>query len=207
MPDPAAITVPPPEAEEFDPLELWIRHKSKIVLVAGILLLGAAGYGVYWKMQEDMRRSSQSAYASAVNLADFQKVATQYSGTISGKNAVLKVAELLQREGKLDEAVALLRKFVKENPAHPLIAGAYTSLGSALETQGKADEALAAYQKVATGFPASYAAPLAWMGQARVLKSQGKVEEARRAYETIIGQFQNTRFAGEAQNLVSELKK
>jgi tetratricopeptide (TPR) repeat protein len=207
MTEPARMTTPVPQDTGFDPLEFWIRHKSKIVLYSGLLLGALIVFGIFEVTQQRTKVASGAAYAAAKTEDDFRKIAADYPRNVAGANAELMLAEQQRAAGKLDESLATLRNFVTKHPAHPLIAGAYASLGSVEEAKGDLGEALATYQKITTSFPNTYAAPLGWLGQARVLKAQGKTEEARRSYETVIGQFQQTAFANEAQRQVQSLKK
>ncbi len=201
-----------PQDTGFDPLEFWIRHKSKIVLYCGLLLGALIVFGIFEVTQQRTKVASEVAYAAAKTEDDFRKVATDYPRNVAGANAELMLAEQQRAAGKLDESLATLRS-PGGRPSRiperiPLdIAGAYASLASAEEAKGDLGEAFSTYQKITTSFPNSYAAPLGWLGQARVLKAQGKSEEARRSYETVIGQFQGTAFANEAQRQVQSLKK
>jgi tetratricopeptide (TPR) repeat protein len=201
------MTTPMPQDTGFDPLEFWIRHKSKIVLYSGLLLGALIVFGIFELIQQRAKVASEAAYAAAKTEDDFRKVAADYPRNIAGANAELMLAEHQRADGKLDDSLATLRTFVTKHPTHPLIAGAYASLATTEEAKGDLGEALSTYQKITTSFPNSYAAPLGWLGQARVLKAQGKTEEARRSYETVIGQFQGSAFANEAQRQVQSLKK
>ena len=200
------MTTPPPQDAEFDPLEFWIRYKSKILLVGGVILVALIVVGAYQAITTHIRKAAEAAFATASTPEQYKRVADDYPHTIPGQNALLEMAASLQREGKWDDAAKILRDFVKDHPEHPLVSGAYASLGASLEASGKKDEALAIYQKVTTSFPSSYAAPAAWFGQARVLAAQGKSEEARRAYETVLTQFVSSPYAQQAQMLKDKLK-
>jgi len=207
MPDPADSTTTHTQEAEFDPLEFWIRYKSKIQLYGGLLVVALVAFGAYEWMQQRTKAASEAAYASAQTADDFRKVVSEYPRSVSAANAQLMLAEQLRKDGKIDDAISALRTFISQHPDHQLIPGAYLSLGSLLENQGKADDALAAYQKVTTSYLSSYAAPLAWISQAKVLQSKGKTEEARRAYETVINKFQGSSFAREATVEEKKLSK
>jgi len=207
MSDPVQTTATPPQDTEFDPLEFWIRYKSRIMLYGGVIVAGLLIFGIVQSLRIQAKAKAEAAYAAAKTADDFRKVSTDYSSNIVGANAELMLAGELGKEGKTDEAIAALRKFTADHGTHPLISGAYLGLGSLLENQGKADDALAAYQKITQTYLTSYAVPAAWMGQARVFKSKGQIEEARRAYETVIQQFPETGFGAEAKKDVQSLEK
>ncbi len=206
MPD-SADTSSHAHDTEFDPLEFWIRYKSKILLYGGILIVGLAIFSIVELVQNQAKKAAEAAFASAKTADDFRKVADAYPHTIVGANAQLMLAEQLRNAGKNDDAAAALRTFISNHADHPLIAGAYLSLGSILENQDKLDEALTNYQKVTTSYLNSYAAPMAWLGQARILKKKGKTEEARRAYETVMNKFPDSAFAQQASQQVQKLAK
>jgi TolA-binding protein len=196
MPSSPATTTPV-EDSEFDAHVFWIQHKTRILLFVGLVIAALAIYAATEYVGQRRNANAQAAYATAKTTDDFRKIAADYSGTITGGNAQLILADKLRADGKLDDSSAALRAFIEKYPSHPLISGAYTSLGANLESQGKLDEALTTYQKVSSAYANSFSAPLALLAQARVLAEKNKPDDARRVYEQIISQYQD--------NLVSQL--
>ncbi len=197
----------PPPPDEFDPLEFWIRHRSRILLYGGLLIFAGLIYLAYWWSQTAMREKAAQSLAAAASTEDFRKVADQYPHTTAGGNALLLLAEHQRSEGKLDDSSATLQSFLQKHPKHPLLSGAYTSLAANQEAQGKLDDALATYKKVTTGFPNSFSVAAAYLAQGRILTAQGKAEEARHAYETVIASYPESLFREEASVQLAKLKK
>jgi TolA-binding protein len=202
-----AEPITPPIDPEFDPLAFWIQHRTKILLFTGIFLVAVASYGVAEWTRGKTLAGAQRLLGSAKTADDYRKLIAEYPTTNAAGNAHLFLAEQLRKEGKLDEASALLRTFPDKYPEHPLLSGAWTSLAANLEAQGKADEALATYQKVSTSYGASFSAPIALMAQARLLKANGKTEEAGRIYEQVIARFADNIVAQQATYENRQLKK
>lgn len=205
MPIPAETT-PPPAATEFDPLEFWIRHKSKIMLYAALLIVALLSWSIFEYSKRSAQAAAGQAFANAKTADDFRKVIEQHSGSIPAGNAHLMLAQQLLSENKHDEATATLRQFTERFPEHPLFPGSWVALGVSLEAQGKPDEALASYQKVSTGFPNSYGAYAALLAQGRIFKDKGRTDDAKRALESVVSQAPQSGFAQEATRQLQQLK-
>lgn len=202
-------TPTPPAAPEndFDPLVFWIQYRQKIILFIGMFLVAMAVYFGSEFLVMQKREASARSFSQAKDADGWRKVIAQYSGTAAAGDAYLLLAEQLRKEGKLDESAATLREFIDKNPEHPLLSGAWTSLGATLEAQGKTDEALSTYQKVSTTYATSFSVPVALLGQARIFKEKGKADEAKRLYEQVISQFQETIFAQLAMRETQQMMK
>jgi tetratricopeptide (TPR) repeat protein len=189
----------------FDPIEFWFLHK--IIALSALFVVALIGYTVFEVTQRNAREAANKAFAEAKTADDFKKVIAEHSGQTAAGNAQLKLAGLLRNEGKFEEAGKILRDFIEKYPAHPMIAGAWLSLGQNQEGAGKADEALAQYQKVLTTYPNSYAAPIALLSQGRIQKAKGQNDAAKRSFEQVISQYQFTQFQNEAQMELRTLDK
>ena len=200
MANPAEPVLPAsiPADAGFDPLEWWIRHKGKVMLYGALLVGGLAIYTLYEMSQRRTREASIKAFAAAGTADELRAVTSNYPNTVAGGNARLMLADTLRDEGKLDEAVTILRDFLARKGEHPLLPGAHASLAATLEQQGKLDEALAAYQQVTNNFSQSFAAPGALMATGRIFKAQGRMEEAKQAFDTVSTRFQGSAFGQQA---------
>ncbi len=200
-------TTPTPPVTEFDPLALWIQHRQKIVIFVGVFLTALVIYFVSELMAAQKRAASAQLLATATDADGWRKVIAQYAGTAAAGDAHLLLAEQLRKDSKYDESAAIARQFIDQYPEHPLLSGAWTSLGATLEAQGKTDEALSTYQKVSTTYANSFSAPVALLGQARIFKEKGKMDEAQRLFEQVINQYQDTFFAQMAMRETQQIKK
>jgi tetratricopeptide (TPR) repeat protein len=153
------------------------------------------------------RAAAARDFAAAKTEDDYRRVIQAHSGSVVAANARLMLADQLRAAGKLDEAAATLREFIDKNANHPLIAGAWTSLGFTQQDQGKNDEALNTFQRVAATYPTSFAAPVALLAQARLYKVRGEMDQAKRLYEQVVSQFGQTNFAREALMETQRLPK
>jgi TolA-binding protein len=198
---------PVPEEAGFDPLVFWIQHKTKIVLLIALLVVGLVTFGIAEYLRVSKAHAAQALFAKAESADDYRKLISEYPGTAPAGNAHLKLAEKLREEGKFDESTATLKTFTEKYPDHQLISGAWTSIAANLEAQGKPEEALATYQKVSTSYANSFSAPAALLAQARLLISQKKNAEAERVYEQVMTQYQDNMAAQQAAQEIRRLKK
>jgi TolA-binding protein len=206
MPSPTQTTTPTPETG-FDPLAFWILHRQKIVLFVGVFVAALAIYFISEVLAARKRDASAQMLAEAKDADGWRKVIAEYAGTAAAGDAHLLLADQLRKDGKLDESAATLRQFIERYPEHPLLSGAWTSLGATLEAQGKADEALSIYQKVSTTFATSFSVPVALLSQARIFKQKEKADEAKRLYDQVINQYPETIFAQLAMRETQQMKK
>jgi tol-pal system protein YbgF len=202
-------TSPAPPAPEtgFDPLIFWVQHRQKVTIFAGLFVAALLIYFASEFFRLKKLDSSSRALAEAKDDASWRKVIADFSGTAAAGNAHFLLADNLRKEGKADEAATTLRAFIDKYPDHPLLSGAWTSLGATQESQGKVDEALSTYQKVSTSFATSFSAPVALLGQARIFKEKGKTDEARRLFEQVINQYPDSMFAQQAMRESPQVKK
>src|SRR5689334_9240626 len=121
----------------LDPVEFWFLHKTKIIALASLFLVGIAGYTVYDLAEKNARDSANKAFASAKTVDDYKKVITEHSGQLAAANAQLELAGLLRKDGKLEEANTVLRAFIEQHSTHPMIAGAWLALAQNAETASK----------------------------------------------------------------------
>jgi predicted negative regulator of RcsB-dependent stress response len=203
----APTTTPAPPPEEFDPLEFWIRHRSRIILYTSLAIAALLVVGIYEFAHQRMVAASEQAFTLANKPEEFQKVIAEYPKLPAAAAAELVLAGQQRDAGKLDESNATLKAFIDKHPQHPMLSGAYTSMAANQTAAGKLDDALNTYKKVTATWPSSFSAAPAWLGEAQILQKQGKTEEARHAYETIVTQFPESPFASEAFRQSQKLKK
>lgn len=205
MSSPVEITTPPETG--FDPLVFWIQYRTKILLFAGLLVVGMAVFGISEWSRLRQFEGARQLLAGAKTADDYRKVIAEYPATAAAGDAFLLLAEQLRKDGKLDESSAQLRTFTEKFPQHPLISGAWTSLATNLEAEGKADDALAMYQKVSTSYATSFSTPVALLAQARLLKAKGKTDEARLIYEQVTTRYPDNIVSQMAAQEIKQLKK
>jgi TolA-binding protein len=200
-------TVPSPA---YDPaLEtrvFWERFKNEIMAVLLIALLAVLGFTGY-RFYSDRRAAAASALlAGAKSAPEYEQVIARYPNTPAGADAYLLLAEAQRSEKKFADANATLQVFVTKNPNHELVSTARMAMAANLESMGKRNEALAMYQQIASIYPKSFNAPLALLSQVYILKNQNRNEEARQICETILTQYRDSVWVGEAMQQLRFLK-
>lgn len=191
----------------FDPVAFWLAHKTKVTIYGLLLLAAVVGFMVYEISAQSTITKSRAALAQAGNEEGLRQVIQQYPHTVAAGNATLLLAEALRGEKKYDEAATILQDMIDKQPDHPMIDGAWLSLGCTYKEAGKTDQALDTYKQVASKFADRYSAPQALLAVAEILKSKGNLEEAKTTYENVKSQFPDSYFAGEANRKLELLKK
>jgi TolA-binding protein len=185
---------------------LWYRFRREIAIGFVILLLAAAGWGAF-RFYSTKRENDAAAQLAAANTADdLRRVISQFDGTPAGGSAYLMLANRQRGEGQFAEASKTLQEFIDKNPKHELVPAAKITMAANLESLKKTDEALSLYQQIAATYPRSFTAPLALISQVPLLKEKHQPEAARRACETIVSQYPDSFWAGEAARELRTLK-
>jgi len=203
MPTPIS---PAPTDPSVEMSVFWYHHRREIAIGFVILLLAAAGWGAF-RFYSTKRDSDAATQLSAANTADdFRKVISQFGGTPAGGSAYLMLANKQRTESQFTEASKTLQEFIDKNPKHELVPAAKIAMAANLESLKKTDEALSLYQQIAATYPRSFTAPLALISQIPLLKEKHQPEVARRACETIVSQYGDSFWAGEAARELRTLK-
>ena len=184
-----------------------------------------AAYRFY---SEQRNSTAAEALAAAKKAQDYQQVIARYPNTPAGASARLLLAEAQRNERNFAASNATLQEFIDKYPSHELISTARMAMAANLEAMGKIDEALAMYQQVAMAdAPAeeqsvidkiqdvfgkqkpkqkNFNAPLALVSQIHLLKAKNQPDAARRVCETIIAQYGDSLWSGEAKRELRLLK-
>src|SRR3954471_11159879 len=100
MPTPTAQTADP----SLDAGLFWYRHRREIVIAIILLLVGAAGFGVYRLYASQRANQAATQLAAANSVEDYRKVISEFGGTPAGASAALLLAGRERIEGKFAEA-------------------------------------------------------------------------------------------------------
>ncbi len=148
-------------------------------------------------------QAEQGDLAGAV--AQFNKVATTYSGTSAAFDATLGIAQARLVNGQNELAIVGLQDFLKTNPSADYASPANGLLATAYENTGKFAEAAAAYRKAADLAPLDYLKATALLDQGRALRLAGKKDEAAAVYKELLSKFSETSAKTEAEIRLAEL--
>jgi predicted negative regulator of RcsB-dependent stress response len=222
-------TVPPTTRDPaVDAHVFWFRFKNEIVAALVLLILAILGLAAYHFYSEQRNSTAAEALAAAKKAQDYQQVIARYPNTPAGASARLLLAEAQRNERNFAASNATLQEFIDKYPNHELISAARMAMAANLEAMGKIDEALAMYQQVAMAdAPAeeesvidkiqdvfgkqktkqkNFNAPLALVSQIHLLKAKNQPDAARRVCETIIAQYGDSFWSGEARRELRLLK-
>src|SRR6218665_3392280 len=115
---------PPAEDPGFDPLVFWIQHKTKVLLLALLLIVGLATFAISEWVRTSTNSAAQALFAKASTADEFRKVIAEYPNSTTAGNAYLMLAAKLRAEGKYEESTKTLRTFTEKLPEHELVSGA-----------------------------------------------------------------------------------
>lgn len=197
---------PPSYGSVLEAQVFWERFKSWIIAALIVMLLAVAVFAGY-RLYSDHRASAASALlTTAKNAQDYQQIIARFPNTPAGADAYILLAEAQRSEKNYAEANATLQVFITKNPNHELVSTARMAMAANSESMRKRNEALSMYQQIAATYPNSFNAPLALLSQVYILKGLNRDEEARRICETILTQYRESFWAGEAMQQLRLLK-
>jgi len=197
---------PPSRDAALEARVFWLRFKNQIaaaVMLALVAVIGFVGYRFYSERRDS---TASDLLGSAKRVQDYEELVARYSNTPAGAAAYLLLARGQFNEKKFAQANATLQVFIDRNPKHELVPTAQMAMAANLVSMGKTDEALSMYQQLAARYPASFDAPLALISQVPLLKAQNRIEDARRICETMMTQYRDSIWAGEAMRQLRSLK-
>jgi predicted negative regulator of RcsB-dependent stress response len=204
-----------PRAESF--LD-WYHINSKLVTVAGFVVLAAAGGAWYYQTakirklenaDKQLLLAKQSLQPGNANLplaeSDLKKVADRYTGTPAGTEAAMLLAQLKLEKGDNQGAITFLQDLAGKLRSGPNAAGVRGLLGDAYAQVDKPAEAAAEYERAAglTNMPNEKAYLLSKAGHAYM--AAGKHAEARRIWEGLAASQDSPGLAAEARVRLGEL--
>lgn len=200
-----------------DPIENvanWVQINQKPLLtVVGVAAIGAVAIFGYRYMDSNKRTAANNElYRATAPMTEgklpeaqaaLEKVVKSYSGTSSGSQAALLLAQVMYDQRKFVEGIAVLDK-AKGSVGSEFSASVEALIAAGYESQGKFDVAAEHFGKAASAakFPldkASYQA-----SQARSLTSAGKAEDAKKLWEALALQ-EDLPYAQEARVRLGEL--
>ena len=73
MPSPATASTPEPEPA-FDPLAFWIQYKTRIQILAALLVFGLLAFGIFQFTERRAREAAARDYAAAKTADDFRHI-------------------------------------------------------------------------------------------------------------------------------------
>jgi predicted negative regulator of RcsB-dependent stress response len=182
--------------DTFDIFEwmTWLHTNFKtVVTVASAVAVVAIAISLYsWKKNQNERNAGDAFMAQQTAIVSGHAdptalfaIASEYSGTVSGRNAQLLGASALYSQGKFDQASIQFGKFIADNGSSPLVAQATYGIAACQESLGKLDDALIKYQDIISKYSGSGVLTSAKQAVARIYERQNKLDKAAKEYETL----------------------
>ena len=113
------------------------RNQKGLVVFAIVLAISAIGVVIYRGVENSRQQTAGIALSKAEDLASLQAVVDGNDHTLAAGSAMVLLANRQWTEGKQDDAIGTLKKFIASYPGHPALPAAKANLGSKLMAQGK----------------------------------------------------------------------
>ena len=206
--DPQESFVPLAEiSQEPNAFEAFLDRNQKGIAVLAVLLVLAAIAAVIFRGIETSRQQTAGAELSkAEDLASLQALATNHANTTAGASSMVLLANSQWAEGKKDESIGTLQKFIAAQPTHPAVHTAKASLGAKLMAQGKPGDATKVFDELIADPDARFIAPFALISLGDISKAAGDLEKAEASYGKVKSAYPESGFAETAGRRISVLK-
>jgi len=101
--------------------EFSARYKWYFIAPLAVIVIAAVALVIASSRNRAQSNAAEAAFRTAKTTADYETVAAQYPGTVSGRLALVRAADQLFRDGKYAEARAKYEAFLATRP-DPLLA-------------------------------------------------------------------------------------
>lgn len=197
-------------------------QRTAILAVVALLALASAGGAGYWWYEKHREEIAGRALAEAEDLLRGDKpgspgkpdeamqhlraVATQYRGTPSGEEALVRLGNLQYDGGKPDEARATFDEYLSAYPRGRFLVMAGLGKAYAQEAKGDFQGAAQTLSDIVGKAKDDPLAGEAYTSLARVYEELKKPDEAVRIYGQIAEKYSQTQWAQHALQRMSDLK-
>ncbi len=212
------VSAPTPTAatpsEEGTPFLTPQRIKIGGYLLAAIAVVALA---VWFMMTAAARKEAFAAdaleqargVAESGNVGEavqqFQQIATTYSGTAAGYDAVLGMAQSRLIAGQAELAVSTLEDFLSQGPPSEFLVPGNGLLGTAYENTKRYPEAKEAYRKASDAATVDFLKATLLLDAGRAALLAGSRDEAIAIYQEVVDRFGETAARSEAEVRLGEL--
>jgi predicted negative regulator of RcsB-dependent stress response len=177
------------------PFEQFLERNQKLIAVAAVAVgLGIGGFMVYRTIAADTATAAGAALSQAKDIADLEKVKTEYANTPSAVTAALQISEKQWANNQQDESIVTLREIVEKFPQHPAHLIAQNALGHRLLEQGKTGDAELAFQAVIDSPSGAFLAPMAIISLGDIASKGGDKAKAEELYKKVGDKYKESTF-------------
>lgn len=197
-------------------------QRTAILAVVVLLALASVGGAAYWWYEKYREEKAGRALAEAGDLLRgdtpgssgkpdeamerLRTVSTQYRGTPSGEEALVRLGNLQYDGGKLDEARATFDEYLGAYPRGRFLVLAGLGKAYAQEAKGDFQGAAQTLSDIVGRAKDDPLAGEAYTGLARAYEELKKPDEALRIYGQIAEKYSQTQWAQHALQRMSALK-
>ena len=182
------------------------RNQKGIVVFAILLAISAVGVVIYRGIEKSRQETAGAALTKAEDLASLQAVVSGHADTTAAGSAMVLLANSQWTEGKQDDAIATLRKFISTYPGHPALPAAKANLGSKLMAQGKSADAAKLFEELVSDPEARFIAPFALISLGDISRAAGDLAKAEASYNKAKTDFPDSSFGETANRRIAILK-
>lgn len=182
------------------------RNQKGIVVFAVLLAIAAVAVVIYRGIETSRQETAGAELTKAEDLASLQAITSNHADTTAGASAMVLLADRQWADGKKDEAIGTLQKFISSTPTHPAIPTAKANLGAKLMAQGKTGDATKVFDELITDPEAKFIAPFALLSLGDISKAAGDLEKAEAAYNNVKSLHPESGFVQAASSRIATLK-
>lgn len=193
------------------------EHRSKVIMAVAAVIVVIAGASYISSSREaaeeeasrqllaGMLQQRGGNYRGAA--AAYEEVVSRYSGTDSGKLAVLYLGHARYELGQYEQALERYQEYLRKEKGDELTA-AHATRGAAacMENTGRYEEAADLYESAARELDEADEAPGDLMSAARCWKLAGKPERAMEILKEVIDSYPEYRDVDRARVYLAELE-
>jgi tetratricopeptide (TPR) repeat protein len=179
------------------------KYKNLLLILAGLVVVGIAGYFYYEYTIDESNKEAQNAIYPAVYYFEQDSldkalkgdgkslglldISETYSGTKTAKLAHFYTGVIYLKQAKFEDAITHLKEFSSSD--YLIQARAYSLTGDAYMELEKYDEAVSYYQKAADYKPNEQFTPVYLMKLATAYESLKDNKKASDTYNTILTKY------------------
>lgn len=195
-------------------IDLWgkIEKNSTQILAglgAGVVAVLIAVFALNYQSQEqaEAKAALGEVYISLFDgrvddaISKSQQLASEYSGDLVGKEALIALANLQFEQKRIAEAKANFQKFLDQYGAEGMLGyGAWSGLASCLESEGQFAEAAEKFKAFADNNPSSPFSPVALKEAGRCYQLAGNDSQAQAVYQIVLNKYQDASISRTVRN-------
>ena len=208
---------PDPEPEEIESLAaseaadvVDALNKNRTRIFAGIIAAAVAVCVILvgGQMQKQKHLEAAAAYTAAIDkneIAALDAVLVNFPASIPAGNALLSKAELLLDQGKQQDALSTIEKFVSEFPQHPRYAQGLFGMANLYHVSGDNEKAKIYYEETIEAQPDGELTPFSKIRLGDLALEAGDAVEADQLYQKSYTEHPENPFYSVAEQKISLL--